>query len=157
MHHYDTFVYYIIVSTLLMSSFLIIILLYLHILTHFSGLTIPEEEELLRLLTPIVKLFTAKEAIAVSSEVIEAMGGQGFIEDTGVAKHLRNVQVSAIWEGTTNILALDVLRAMGGKDRFGLFVKVRYGSERGRGRRREERKEKWFWNHGSGMIIVVMG
>jgi acyl-CoA dehydrogenase len=71
-----------------------------------------EEAALLRLLTPIVKLVTAKQAVAVGSEALEAFGGAGYIEDTGLPRILRDAQVLPIWEGTTNVLALDLLRAL---------------------------------------------
>ncbi len=69
--------------------------------------------QLLRLITPIVKLLTAKQAVAGLSEVCEAFGGAGYIEDTGIPTLLRDAQVLPIWEGTTNVLALDVLRVIG--------------------------------------------
>jgi alkylation response protein AidB-like acyl-CoA dehydrogenase len=68
---------------------------------------------LLRLLTPLVKLSTAKQAVAGLSEICEAFGGAGYIEDTGIPTLLRDAQVLPIWEGTTNVLALDVLRVLG--------------------------------------------
>ncbi len=64
----------------------------------------------LRLLTPIAKLTTAKQAVAGTSEVIEAFGGAGYVEDTGLPPLHRDAQVLPIWEGTTNVLALDLLR-----------------------------------------------
>lgn len=67
------------------------------------------QRALLRLLTPIVKLMTAKQAVAVLSEVIECFGGAGYVEDTGLPVLLRDAQVLPIWEGTTNVLALDAL------------------------------------------------
>jgi alkylation response protein AidB-like acyl-CoA dehydrogenase len=67
---------------------------------------------LLRLLTPIIKLGTARDAAAVSSEVLECFGGAGYVEDTGLPQLLRDVQVLSIWEGTTNVLALDLLRGI---------------------------------------------
>ncbi len=67
---------------------------------------------LLRVLTPLVKLTTAKQAVAVLSEVLEAFGGAGYVEDTGLPTLLRDAQVLPIWEGTTNVLALDLLRAL---------------------------------------------
>lgn len=70
------------------------------------------EAALLRLLTPIVKLTTAKQAVAVTSEVLESFGGAGYIEDTGLPRILRDAQVLPIWEGTTNVLSLDLLRAL---------------------------------------------
>ncbi|HEX5835963.1 MAG TPA: acyl-CoA dehydrogenase family protein [Pyrinomonadaceae bacterium] len=68
---------------------------------------------LLRLLTPIMKLTTAKQAVAVTSDVLESFGGAGYVEDTGLPVLLRDSQVLPIWEGTTNVLALDTLRAIG--------------------------------------------
>jgi alkylation response protein AidB-like acyl-CoA dehydrogenase len=70
------------------------------------------EAALLRLLTPIVKLITAKQSVAVASEVLEAFGGAGYIEDTGLPRLLRDAQVLPIWEGTTNVLSLDLLRVL---------------------------------------------
>ncbi len=66
---------------------------------------------LLRLLTPLMKLTTGKQAVAVASEVLEAFGGAGYVEDTGLPMLLRDSQVLPIWEGTTNVLALDAVRA----------------------------------------------
>ncbi|KYG68121.1 acyl-CoA dehydrogenase [Bdellovibrio bacteriovorus] len=66
---------------------------------------------LLRSLTPILKLYTAKKSIHISSEVIEMFGGAGYVEDTGLPRLLRDAQVFSIWEGTTNVLSLDMLRA----------------------------------------------
>ena len=68
---------------------------------------------LLRLLTPIAKLTTARQAVALASECLEAFGGAGYVEDTGLPTLLRDAQVLSIWEGTTNVLSLDVLRALG--------------------------------------------
>ncbi|HEU4565147.1 MAG TPA: acyl-CoA dehydrogenase family protein [Gemmatimonadaceae bacterium] len=67
---------------------------------------------LLRLLTPVAKLYTGKQAVAVASEALEAFGGAGYIEDTGLPRLLRDAQVLSIWEGTTNVLSLDLLRAI---------------------------------------------
>lgn len=70
------------------------------------------EKSLLRALTPVVKLWTAKKSVEICSEVVESFGGAGYIEDVGIAKLLRDAQVLSIWEGTTNVLALDFLRAV---------------------------------------------
>lgn len=67
---------------------------------------------LLRVLVPLAKLTTARQAVAVLSECVEAFGGAGYVEDTGIPLLLRDAQVLTIWEGTTNVLALDVLRAL---------------------------------------------
>ena len=69
------------------------------------------EKSLLRFLTPVAKLFTAKQAIQYASEHIEMFGGIGYLEDSGIPVMLRDVQTLSIWEGTTNVLSLDMLRA----------------------------------------------
>jgi putative acyl-CoA dehydrogenase len=76
------------------------------------GLATPEESAMLRMLTPIAKLYTAKSCMAITSEAMECIGGAGYIEDTGMPALHRNAQVFSIWEGTTNVLSLDVVRAI---------------------------------------------
>src|SRR5690606_10535391 len=66
--------------------------------------------------TPLAKLTTAKQAVAVSSETLECFGGAGYVEDTGLPRLLADAQVLPIWEGTTNVLSLDTLRAMAAPD-----------------------------------------
>ncbi|HXC18045.1 MAG TPA: acyl-CoA dehydrogenase family protein [Holophagaceae bacterium] len=67
---------------------------------------------LLRVLAPLAKLCTARQAVAGVSELLEAFGGAGYIEDTGLPALLRDVQVLSIWEGTTNVLALEAWKAI---------------------------------------------
>jgi len=74
-----------------------------------AGLLDEDESVLLRFLTPIVKLATGKQAVAAGSETLEAFGGAGYVEDTGIPVLLRDTQVLPIWEGTTNVLSLDAL------------------------------------------------
>lgn len=69
-------------------------------------------ELLLRFLTPVMKLTTARQSVAGTSEALECFGGAGYVEDTGLPVLLRDAQVLSIWEGTTNVLALDALRAL---------------------------------------------
>ncbi|XP_026550168.1 acyl-CoA dehydrogenase family member 11-like [Notechis scutatus] len=71
-----------------------------------------QEKHMLRLLIPLAKLYTAKQAIAVASEGLECFGGQGYMEDTSLPAILQHTQVLSIWEGTTNILCLYVLRCI---------------------------------------------
>jgi acyl-CoA dehydrogenase len=75
-----------------------------------------DTDRLLRILTPIAKLTTARQAVAVVAECMEALGGAGYVEDTGLPALLRDTHVLPIWEGTTNVLALEALRALGGGD-----------------------------------------
>lgn len=74
-----------------------------------AGLLDEDGSILLRFLTPIAKLATGKQAVHVASEALEAFGGAGYIEDTGIPVLLRDTQVLPIWEGTTNVLSLDAL------------------------------------------------
>lgn len=70
------------------------------------------ESALIRVLTPLMKLVTGKQAVSITSEALECFGGAGYVEDTGLPRLLRDAQVLSIWEGTTNVLSLDVLRAI---------------------------------------------
>lgn len=78
--------------------------------------------KLLRFFTPITKLYTAKNNIIATSELVESFGGAGYVEDTGIPKWLRDNQTLTIWEGTTNVLSLDVLRSMVKEDAFKHFA-----------------------------------
>jgi alkylation response protein AidB-like acyl-CoA dehydrogenase len=75
------------------------------------GSATEEETALLRGLTPLTKLATARWAVRVSAEVMESIGGVGYCEDSGIPAYVRNTHVLPIWEGTTNVLSLDFLRA----------------------------------------------
>lgn len=66
----------------------------------------------LRLLTSLTKLTTGRQGVRMASEILESFGGAGYVEDTGLPLLLRDAQVLPIWEGTTNVLALDLLRAL---------------------------------------------
>jgi acyl-CoA dehydrogenase len=77
-----------------------------------AGEASPQEERLLRLLTSIAKLTTGKQGVAVASEVVESFGGAGYVNDTGLPRLLTDAQVLSIWEGTTNVLSIDALRAL---------------------------------------------
>jgi alkylation response protein AidB-like acyl-CoA dehydrogenase len=87
-----------------------------------------EQRLLLRLLTPVMKLTTAKQSVAVTSEVLEAFGGAGYVEDTGLPVLLRDAQVLPIWEGTTNVLSLDALRALGADGRVFQILQTEIGN-----------------------------
>ena len=67
---------------------------------------------LMRLLAPVAKLRTARMAIDTASYAMEIRGGDGYVDDFVTNRLLRDAQVLPIWEGTENILALDVLRAL---------------------------------------------
>ncbi len=69
-------------------------------------------QPLLRILTPLVKYYISKRSQWVAQESMEVRGGNGYIEDWPNAKIVRDADVNAIWEGSSNIVALDVARAM---------------------------------------------
>lgn len=75
-------------------------------------LTLHQASLLVRLLTPLAKMFTGKLAVATVSEGLELFGGQGYMESSGLPRIYRDAQVLPIWEGTTNVLAHDVLRVL---------------------------------------------
>ncbi|MEZ4393680.1 MAG: acyl-CoA dehydrogenase family protein [Polyangiales bacterium] len=78
-----------------------------------SGEADARDKELLRLVTPLAKLTTGKQGVGVSSELLECFGGAGYVEDTGIPALHRDAQVLPIWEGTTNVLSLDVMKVLG--------------------------------------------
>jgi len=79
---------------------------------------------MLRLLTPLTKAYTAKAAVFVVQEALESMGGLGYLETSGMARLLRDTHVLPVWEGTTNIQALDIWRVFSeGKGALGAFEK----------------------------------
>jgi alkylation response protein AidB-like acyl-CoA dehydrogenase len=71
-----------------------------------------EAEAALRLLTPLFKMHGTERARVCATESMEVRGGNGFIEDWPDARLLRDVYVHAIWEGSGNVIALDVQRAL---------------------------------------------
>ncbi len=76
-----------------------------------NGLAADDDKRRLRALIPLAKLTTGKQVVSCVSECLECFGGAGYVEDTGLPRMLRDAQVLPIWEGTTNVLSLDVLRA----------------------------------------------
>lgn len=88
------------------------------------------------LLTPIAKAFGTDTGIWVASQGVQVHGGMGFIEETGAAQFLRDVRVTAIYEGTNGIQAMDLVgRKMmdGGEAAFRLIDEVQAGAEAARG------------------------
>lgn len=70
-----------------------------------------KEKEMLRLLTPMLKKASADLGVYITREAMELMGGLGYIEDTVMPKLMRDVMVLPIWEGASNIMVLDMIRA----------------------------------------------
>jgi putative acyl-CoA dehydrogenase len=70
------------------------------------------EAAYMRLLTPVIKYWTCKSAPGFLYEAMECLGGNGYVEEGILARHYRESPVNAIWEGSGNVMCLDVLRAL---------------------------------------------
>ena len=71
-----------------------------------------EEAAYMRLLTPAIKYWVCKSAPGFLYEAMECLGGNGYVEEGILARHYRESPVNAIWEGSGNVMCLDVLRAL---------------------------------------------
>jgi putative acyl-CoA dehydrogenase len=69
------------------------------------------ERSYARLMTPVVKYWVCKAAPAFLAEAMECLGGNGYVEGSDVPRLYREAPVNAIWEGSGNVMALDVVRA----------------------------------------------
>lgn len=81
-----------------------------------------------RAMTPVVKYWVCKIAPPLLYEAMECLGGNGYVEEAPLARYYREAPVNAIWEGSGNVMALDVLRVLG-RGR-GLFDDVLAGIEK---------------------------
>lgn len=72
--------------------------------------------KLLRILTPLLKFRTTRDARKVAGDGMEVRGGCGYIEEFSDARVLRDAHLGSIWEGTSNIVALDVIRSIKRED-----------------------------------------
>jgi len=67
---------------------------------------------LVRILTPLIKFRACRDARKVTADAMEVRGGCGYIEEWGDPRRVRDAHLGSIWEGTSNIVALDVQRAI---------------------------------------------
>jgi len=81
-----------------------------------------------RAMTPVVKYWVCKIAPQLLYEAMECLGGNGYVEEAPLARYYREAPVNAIWEGSGNVMALDVLRVLGRAP--GLFDEVLAGIDR---------------------------
>ncbi|MGX5800251.1 DNA alkylation response protein [Bradyrhizobium sp. Arg314] len=81
-----------------------------------------------RAMTPVVKYWVCKIAPQLLYEAMECLGGNGYVEEAPLARYYREAPVNAIWEGSGNVMALDVLRVLGRAP--GLFEEVLAGIDR---------------------------
>jgi len=73
----------------------------------------PRQALLARILTPAGKYWLCKRAPGFCAEAMEVMGGNGYVEDAPLARLYREAPVNSIWEGSGNVMCLDLLRAFG--------------------------------------------
>jgi putative acyl-CoA dehydrogenase len=71
-----------------------------------------ERDDFRRIATAVLKYWVCKRAPAVVGEALECLGGNGYVEDSGLPRLYRESPLNAIWEGSSNVQCLDVLRAL---------------------------------------------
>jgi alkylation response protein AidB-like acyl-CoA dehydrogenase len=87
-----------------------------------------------RILVPLAKMRCTRMALGAASTGLEVMGGNGYMEDWPMARQLRDAQCHTIWEGTENILCIDVRRAMRGEQaHIALLARVEQALDTGSG------------------------
>ncbi len=86
-----------------------------------AGGNADEARRLLRILTPLLKFRACRDARKVTGDAMEVRGGCGYIEEFSDARLLRDAHLGSIWEGTSNIVALDVMRSIRREDSFAAF------------------------------------
>lgn len=74
--------------------------------------TDPQERALARLATPAAKYFNCSRAPGIANEALQCHGGNGFIEENPMARIYREAPLNSVWEGTANMMCMDVRRAM---------------------------------------------
>jgi putative acyl-CoA dehydrogenase len=77
-----------------------------------AGATDEQEAALVRLVTPVIKYWTCKRAPMHAAEALECLGGAGFVEESDLPRLYRQSPVNGVWEGSGNVICLDVLRAL---------------------------------------------
>ncbi|WP_225794254.1 acyl-CoA dehydrogenase family protein [Streptomyces aculeolatus] len=90
-----------------------------------------EERAFLRLAVPAAKYWVTKRCTPVAAEALECLGGNGYVEESGMPRLLREAPLNSIWEGSGNVQALDLLRALGREPRAVDAVLTEIGRARG--------------------------
>ena len=91
----------------------------------------PTATKLTRIMTPLIKFRACRDARKVTGDAMEVRGGCGYIEEWSDARLLRDAHLGSIWEGTSNIVALDVLRAIARDDCLPALESARQRAARG--------------------------
>src|SRR6202022_2521404 len=72
----------------------------------------PDEVAFRRLALAVLKYWVCKRGAPLAAEALECLGGNGYIEEAPMAQFYRDIQIGTVWEGSGNVIALDVLRAL---------------------------------------------
>src|SRR6185295_13744369 len=78
-----------------------------------EGVAKPEQRAFARIATAIAKYWVCKRNVPVVGEALEVLGGSGYVEDSIMPRLYRQAPLNSVWEGSGNVICLDVLRAMG--------------------------------------------
>jgi putative acyl-CoA dehydrogenase len=73
---------------------------------------VPEEAAFRRLALAVMKYWVCKRGAPLAAEALECLGGNGYVEEAPMAQFYRDIQIGTVWEGSGNVIALDVLRAL---------------------------------------------
>ena len=87
--------------------------LMMHLAQAFGRADDPLARACQRILTPAAKFWVCKRGVELAGEAMEVFGGNGYVEDGPMARLFRDMPVNSIWEGSGNVMCLDVLRAIG--------------------------------------------
>ena len=104
----------------------------------------PAARALLRVGTPAAKLWVCKRAVQALGECLEVLGGNGYVEESPLARLYREAPVNSIWEGSGNVMALDVLRALTREPEVLETVRAELGQALGRDARYDARLGAWL-------------
>ncbi|MEE2691750.1 MAG: acyl-CoA dehydrogenase family protein [Pseudomonadota bacterium] len=106
-----------------------------------------KEAAFMRLATPIAKYWICKRQPAFVNEAMECLGGAGFVEESAMPRLYRQAPLNAIWEGSGNIIALDILRAIAREPASIEAIRAELATARGANRAYDAHLralEKWF-------------
>jgi putative acyl-CoA dehydrogenase len=87
-------------------------MLFMRLAGAFEHSSAPEERAWRRIVTPAAKFWVCKRALEFTGEAMEVWGGNGYVETGPMARFYREAPVNSIWEGSGNVMCLDVLRAI---------------------------------------------
>ncbi|MFS7243855.1 isovaleryl-CoA dehydrogenase [Serratia proteamaculans] len=98
------------------------------------GVGAPLEQALCRVMTPAAKFEVCRQGIPFVGEAMEALGGIGYCEESELPRLYREMPVNSIWEGSGNIMCLDVMRAWGKLPVVQEALELEFGEVRGQNR-----------------------